>query len=52
MQQGQIGTEFGLNLLFYNFPLCSEFFINIDKYAKIDNYSVYQTIPMSKSTIS
>ena len=22
---------------FYNFPLCSEFFINIDKYAKIDN---------------
>ena len=33
MQQGQFGAEFSLYFLFYNFPLFSEIFINIDEYA-------------------
>ena len=33
MQQCQLGAEFSIYLLFYNFPLFSEIFIGIDEYA-------------------
>ena len=41
MQQRQFGAEFSLYLFFYKFPLFSEIFINIDKYAnKIINLHI------------